>query len=265
MKKRHSRVGGNPDTLKVLLMFFLSVWLPAFAGVTTLNAAPVDYDKVVIKNRDNLRLSAYYHAPERSNPVVVMLHGLASSKEEWLGFAGELNQHGWGWLAYDARGHGESSLTRGTDGGPNGYKYFGPPGRGSEWEKMIDDVGAVLRFLEAEKGIKKNRVILIGASLGANVVLNYAGLTRFEGKIVLLSPGLNYQEVKVEAPIRVVPPSHLLLVAHPADTYAFSSCTLMKESVPKLNFWSDVKAGHGVQMLDDALKPRLFQWLNEEK
>jgi pimeloyl-ACP methyl ester carboxylesterase len=112
--------------------------------MTNLSAAPIDYEKIVFKNRETLRLAAYYHAPEKNNPVFILLHGLASSKEEWLSFGQHLNRQGWGWFAFDARGHGDSSLTRGADGGANGYKYFGAPGRGSDWERMIDDVGAAV-------------------------------------------------------------------------------------------------------------------------
>lgn len=232
---------------------------------SSLLAAPIDYEKVVFKNRENLRLSAFYHAPERNNPVVILLHGLASAKEEWLSFGQFINQKGWGWLAYDARGHGDSSLTRGTDGGANGYKYFSAPGRGSEWERMIDDVGAAVQFLEKDKGVKRSRLVLMGASLGANVALNYAALTRFEGKVVLLSPGLNYQEIKVEEAVRKIPLKNLLLLAHSGDVYAFSSCTLIKDALPAVSFWSDVKPGHGVQMLDPQLATRLTDWLNEKK
>jgi pimeloyl-ACP methyl ester carboxylesterase len=247
-KRRGTRVG----YLAVAIMFSFSF----------LFAAPVDYERVGFKNREGTRFSAFYHAPERNNPVVVMLHGLGSAKEEWLGFCQELSRRGWGWFIYDARGHGETSLTKGEDGAPNGYKYFEARGTGSEWEKMIDDVGSALDYLDKDKGIKKSRINLMGASLGANVVLNYAALTRFSGNVVLLSPGLNYQEIKAQGVIQKLPGKNILLVAHPGDAYSFSSCTLMSQAMPAMTFWSDVKQGHGVQMLDSKLMGRLIDWLN---
>lgn len=236
-----------------------SVFFAFFLLLPRLYAAPLDYEKVVFKNRESLRFSAYFHAPERNNTVFVLLHGLGSAKEEWLNFGQELNRRGYGWLAYDARGHGDSSLTRGADGAPNGYKYL------TQWDRMIDDVGAAVQFLENDKGIKRSRLVFMGASLGANVVLNYAALTRSNANVILLSPGLNYQEIKMDAAVRKVPAKHLLLVAHPGDAYSFSSCTLTKEALPAVSFWFDVRVGHGVQMLDPQLTNRLIDWLHEKK
>jgi hypothetical protein len=38
----------------------------------------------------------------------------------------------------------------------------------------------------------------------------------------------------------------------------------LKRKVPALTFWTDVKAGHGVQMLDDQLLPRIIDWLGKK-
>lgn len=220
-----------------------------------------DLSKVSFKTKDGVVLKAFYQPPSNSKPVVIMLHGLASNKEEWLPFANFLVSKGWGVLAYDARGHGASSKSKDMDGTPNGYQYFGKPGRGSEWERMIDDVGGAVAFIRIEKKLDTTPIYLAGASLGANVSLTYASLARSIKAVILLSPGINFAGFDTEEPIKhmTIP---VLLVASQPDQYSYESCIRLSK-VADVPFWSDVKAGHGVQMLDESLQNRLFEWMSK--
>lgn len=243
-----------PGTISFLFLFSL---------LTPLHANPLGSERISFKTQEGTPLVGFYKSPEKNNHVLVALHGLASSKEEWMMLVTKLDQFGWGWLIYDGRGQGESSLTKGKDNSPNGYRYFSRPGPGSEWDRMVNDLGAAMQFLD-KKGIKKNQVVLAGASLGANICLRYAALTRFPSRVLLLSPGLDYQGVRTDDVVSTLKPSHVLLIAHPSDIYSFQSCLDLKRKVPALTFWTDVKAGHGVQMLDDQLLPRIIDWLGKK-
>lgn len=192
-----------------------------------------------------------------------MLHGLSSSKEEWKPLMLELEKIQWGYLAYDARGHGESSVKKGADGEPVGYRYFGPPKRGSPWERMINDLGAAVYFLTHERSGDPNRIYVAGASLGANVTLNYAALTGKPAGIILLSPGLDYRGVKTGSAIKKVGKLAVLIVAHPNDHYSFESSQKLKATNPNVTFWHDVKPGHGVQMFDASLLTKIMAWLQK--
>ncbi len=217
-------------------------------------------EKVFFKTQDGQILKALYVKPKHG-PVVIMLHGLASGKEEWMPLVEACEKKGWGVLAYDARGHGESSTSRDQSGSPDGYKYFGRPGPGSIWEKMIDDVGSAIRFLRVDQRLKNSPIVLCGASVGANVSLNYASLTKNTKGLILLSPGLSYIEIKSSVPIMRIKNCPTLIVTSTADSYAFESSKELKKLKPSVVFWSDVKAGHGVQMFDEKLISRLVQWI----
>ena len=177
----------------------------------------------------------------------------------------KLVEKGWGVLAYDARGHGESSKTVGKDKRPNGFMRFGPTGPGSPWEKMIDDVGSAVKFLKEKKGVEKRSLFLIGASMGANVSLNYASLTRFLKGAVLLSPGLKYVGIRTDIAIQRKNLCPVLIIASSNDTYALKSSEKLKQLNSKVQLWTDGKAGHGVQMFDDKLIRRLIKWFEDRQ
>jgi alpha-beta hydrolase superfamily lysophospholipase len=159
-------------------------------------AAP---QKITFKTNDNQTLHALFVLP-KNGTMVIMLHGLASAKEEWTPLIEKLTAKGFGVLAYDARGHGTSSTTKDADGNPNGFQYFSRPGPGSPWEQMINDVGAAIKYIRTNvPSTKEVPIYLCGASLGANVALNYASLTRHSVKgLILLSPGQSYVEIKTD-------------------------------------------------------------------
>ncbi|OVE75307.1 hypothetical protein BVX98_07850, partial [bacterium F11] len=205
-----------------------------------------------------------YQPPQENQPTVILLHGLQSTKKEWNSFATACGKKGWGVLAYDARGHGESSKTKDKKGRPNGFQYMGSPGPGSRWERMIDDVGAVLRFCKNKDPKKKHTFFLGGASLGANVSLNYAALSRSIQGVFLLSPGLTYVGISTEDPVKKMK-RPILIVVSSADHYAHQSSLALKRANPQVQLWSDVKEGHGVQMFDQKLISRILQWLDKKK
>src|SRR2546430_2152064 len=95
----------------------LILFLYIFGNVDII-AAEWKPNKVSFKTKDGVTLKANFEKPAAGKPVVILLHGLASSKEEWNPFAEYLAKQGWGVLAYDARGHGSSSKTKDINGSP---------------------------------------------------------------------------------------------------------------------------------------------------
>lgn len=91
----------------------------------------------------NLRLRAEAFGAEGAPPVL-LLHGGGQTRHAWGGTAEALAEDGWGPLAVDLRGHGES------DWSPDGDYAF---------ESFAADVAAVARACAAPP-------VLVGASLG---------------------------------------------------------------------------------------------------
>lgn len=234
----------------------------ALASLLIFSSFPIGAaQKIKFKTSDGQTLIGNYAASKPGQPFVVMLHGLGSAKEEWDPFVHALTEKGIGSLAYDARGHGESSLSKDANGVANGYQSFLQRGRGSAWEKMVDDLGSALKYLEMNHQIPRSRIVVAGASIGANIAIQYSGLSSSVSRIIALSPGQNYQDLQPEKYLDRVAGASVLLVASSADGYSFQSCKFFKARWPSLELWTNVKPGHGTQMFDPSLLSRLTAWI----
>ncbi len=89
-----------------------------------------------------------------TGPAIVLLHGLTATRRYVVQGSRHLERHGHRVVAYDARGHGESSPA------PTPASY--------EYRDLIDDLERVLDDLELE------RVVLAGSSMGAATGLAFA-------------------------------------------------------------------------------------------
>lgn len=132
-----------------------------------------------------------YNLFEVKNPggLVLMIPMMPAVKESWNELAEKLREQGFESLAIDLRGHGESS------GGPDGYLNFSD----QEHQAGILDLSAAADFLirgMPERFVKQKKITLIGASIGANLVLQYLSEHLKIKKAVLLSAGLNYRGIE---------------------------------------------------------------------
>ncbi len=148
--------------------------------------------KVILVTSDDTKIMGEYLKADKTKfdepkGWVVFLHMMPATKESWLDLAKDLQEIGYDSLAIDLRGHGESK------GGPNGYLNFSD----SEHQKSILDVKAAVDFLMKE-GAKNDKIILIGASIGANLSLEFLAENSEVKTSILLSPGINYRGIKTE-------------------------------------------------------------------
>ena len=154
----------------IMALFVIAQWLiaPAInAGVAThapreaipaarTLAAPGARD-VTFPARDGTRLSAWY-VPSRNGAAVVLLHGSHGSRVDTLSQLRMLSSAGYGTLAYDARGHGQSA------GRTNALGWAG-----------ANDLAGAVAFLDHQRGINPRRIAALGLSMGAEEALRAAG------------------------------------------------------------------------------------------
>lgn len=188
--------------------------------------------------------------------MLVLLHGLGSTRAEWAPFEKILKAKGYGTLAYDARGHGDAQTATFH------YKNF----TGEDFRKMADDLTRVVNGLLRRYKIPKKRIILAGASLGANVALNVAAKMPEVAGVMLLSPGLSYATVLTVRPMtdyaaRIRP---IFLAAAPGDGYAFdSTMQLSRLSSEKSRFVVGEGSAHGVALVKGSMLDEILKWLSE--
>lgn len=226
-------------------------------------------EKLTFTSKEGFSINALFVRP--SGPEMktfILLHGLASSQDEWQEFVHDLTRQGYGFLSYDARGHGKSLVIQ--DGMKLTYESFGSPAKNSNWEKMISDLDCAVNFLISNKNIRPSKIGLIGASLGANVCLLYAANNNSVNPVVLLSPGIDYAGLNTSQAILSFKGTKnkyrpIAIIASTNDTYAFqSACYLYKqiESNKKAVLIQGPNSNHGVQMLDKAMVRKIFSWIS---
>jgi dienelactone hydrolase len=114
------------------------------------------YQPVAFKAADGLDIKGWYR-PSSNGATMLVVHGGGGDRTGAMRHAQMLARNGYGVLAYDARGRGES------EGSPNGY--------GWDWEK---DVSGALSYLHSRPEVDRDRIGALGLSTGADVLLHVA-------------------------------------------------------------------------------------------
>lgn len=138
-----------------------------------------------LKTSDGAEIA--YDLYEVLNPKrwFVLVHMMPTTKESWADFAKQAQSAGVASIAIDLRGHGQST------GGPDGYQDF----TDADHQKSLLDIQAAADYL-LEKGVQSHNITLVGASIGANLVLKFIVENPDFKRATLLSPGLNYRGIE---------------------------------------------------------------------
>ncbi len=130
---------------------------------------------VTLDSEDGLRLSHWYHPPaDGAGPVVVVFHGNAGNISHRVPRYSYLVAAGIGVFLVEYRGYG------------------GNPGKPTE-DAITADARVVLDYLGA-RGVRSDRIVLYGESLGCGVVVKMAGERAVAG-VILESPYTSIAEV----------------------------------------------------------------------
>ncbi|AFY73513.1 X-Pro dipeptidyl-peptidase (S15 family) [Synechococcus sp. PCC 7502] len=126
--------------------------------ISVFNSNPED---VKIMTSDGKEIVGWYIKSQKSDKVVILVHGLNSSRthefaDKFSEFGAEMNRQGFSILMIDLRGHGQSSDSRIT---------FGITER--------RDVIAAVNWLK-QKGFKPQKIGALGVSLGSASVIGAA-------------------------------------------------------------------------------------------
>ena len=148
-------------------------WYATWRSPATVGEAPEGFDNLEIIASDGVKLAAWY-APPENGAVIVLLHGAGGSRESIRGYAKMIKDNGFGVLAFDLRGHGES--------GGSGNRYG--------WEGTRD-VGAALDFLKKQIDVKA--VGGLGISVGGEILLGAA--STYPEMKAIVSDGATYRSI----------------------------------------------------------------------
>ena len=185
---------------------YLFIGLTAFFAILLLNgcgeaekaeppapkAASVE---VRFTTEDGVEIYAdYYKGKGDEPPAVILLHMRGADRKSWNPIIDKIVAKGYAVLALDMRGHGKSTK-KGDE--TLDYRDFGREG-GPPWWECKNDVHAAREFLTG-KGIDKDRIAIIGASVGCTIGVHYAAVDNGVKGLILLSPVIEIDESVVQA------------------------------------------------------------------
>jgi pimeloyl-ACP methyl ester carboxylesterase len=201
---------------------------------------------VELTTEDQLSIKAtYYPVTNSPAPALLLVHMVNSNKDVWQKFATTAQQDGYAVLAIDLRGHGESS------------------GESYDYDAMPVDVATALNWLTNRPEIAADRIGLVGASIGANLVLNAAGNDTNIKSVILLSPGLDYSGITANAALASYDKRPVMFVAAENDTYSADSArTLNSLALGQHQLQIYPGNDHGTALLNAqaGLTPMMLAW-----
>ncbi|MFQ5972188.1 MAG: alpha/beta hydrolase [Alphaproteobacteria bacterium] len=152
------------------LMYFPSSDLPTPAAAGAPEMSPV-----TLRTADGLELVAWYAPPAmQALPTIVYFHGNAGNIADRVGKVRPFLDEGYGVTLVSYRGYG------------------GNPGAPTE-QGLYEDGYAALDFM-ASRGIREDRTVLLGESLGTGVAVRMASERRV-GAVILEAPMTSAAEV----------------------------------------------------------------------
>jgi len=158
------------------------------AGADKRGNISASMNKIFLTTKDGIRIAANLYSVEPARGWLVLVHMMPATKESYQELAQRFQNLGYESIAIDLRGHGES------DKGPNGFLKFSD----SDHQKSILDLEAAVNYLIENRGAVADKISFIGASIGANLSLQYISEHPEFETAILLSLGLNYRGIKTE-------------------------------------------------------------------
>lgn len=192
------------ETFFLVPLFFLTGTLPAQPS-----DAPRLEERITLTTDDGWNLNARYLRAAENAPTLVLIHSQKNDLNEWKLWFDYLRRYGYGYIAMDLRGHGNSFLT--PSGSTTSYRAFATSGSNNEFNKMNRDVEAALAYLSTN-GVTGDRIILAGSILGANLAIKAAAIHPDIAMTAAFSPVLNINDVLSVNPLRAYGKRPLLLV-----------------------------------------------------
>jgi alpha-beta hydrolase superfamily lysophospholipase len=209
--------------------------------------------KIEFKTEDGFTIKGNLYESEKN--AVLMLHQFSLDKSTYDSLAKKFQDANYTALAIDLRGHGESLDKNGVKLNYNSFSE-------SDFRSMELDVKAAKEHLEKNGYDLK---VLIGASIGANTVVNYASRDDSIEKIVLLSPGMNYKGIDIEKNAPNVT-AKALVIASEEDAYSFGSSKALVQLMPNAKFRGLKNAGHGTKMFGPTnIEKEIIEWVLPKK
>lgn len=228
--------------------------------VRPLPGAPVE-----LTAADGWKLKAVYRAAAPDQPTFLLLHGRGRRMEWWRRLAVKLSAQGYGYLAWDLRGHGGSQTA--PDGSPLPWRKFKATKIENDWAQVNLDIMAAVAYLQSQ-GVAEESIALAGADVGGSLALKYAAVRPKVPMLILFSPGMSYQEILTVNAMRAYKDRPILLVYGELDKTSARATPILYEFARRSAGERNaavmmVPKRHGHQLLSSEVVAQVLEWIAE--
>ncbi|MDD5491779.1 MAG: alpha/beta fold hydrolase [bacterium] len=113
----------------------------------------MSYEDVTFSSADGIQTIGFFISGKNIKPTVIVLHGYGTNKSDVLTFAEMLHHHDYNVLVFDFRGHGQIK------------------GKCTLGYNETRDLAGAMNYLMTREDIDKNKIGVLGCSMGANVAI----------------------------------------------------------------------------------------------
>ncbi len=228
---------------------------------------PREEERVTLDTADGWKLDARYCKAAPGAPTVVFIHTQKSDLTEWQHWFKPMRRYGFGYLAFDLRGHGNSFIM--PDGSTTTWRAFSVDGQDNEYNRMLRDVDAALAYLSTNS-VTGAQTVLAGSVLGANLAIKAAAIHTELSMVVALSPALNVNGVLSVNPLRAYGRRPILIIAGADRARQYNEFQILnsiaKASCGKANVTVIVEAkGIGPDLVTKYNVRRVLDWIKNPR
>ena len=222
---------------------------------------------VTFKADDNWQIHAKYSNPQNDKPFFLLLHAQKRSHLDFKNIFYHLQKHKYGYLALDLRGHGESIYI--VEETTKTYKSFKLSGADNQFNKMARDIEGAIKFL-ADKEIPKDRLIVMGSLLGANLAIKTAAIHQEIRGVITLSAVLNVNYVLSVNPLKAYGKRPILFVTGTDNKRQYKEFQLLKDLAKTVSGEENIttvieKNGAGSKLLTYNAIRKILAWTKNPK
>jgi len=197
---------------------------------------------VTFETSDGVKIGADFYAPTppadkkaslaEKAPVAILVHMFPADRASWAPLVPKLTEAGVAVLAYDIRGKGGSTEPADKDLAKR-YQEQSPDLFKDAWK----DAEAAKKWLAGQPNCDVSRIVMVGASIGCSISLDYASRDEAVKAVVCLSPGTNYFGVDSVAHIKKCGKRAILLIASDMEYEAVDKLVKASDGVAKGQKW----------------------------
>ncbi len=215
-------------------------------------------EKISFNTDDGVKIVGDWQSAPTILGALALFHMMPETRMSWMPVQRSCAKFNLASLAIDLRGHGDSKET--TDDTTIDYHTF----TDEEHQSTYADVMAAVGWIK-KRGIDKRRIVLGGASYGANLALQFLASDPLLPGAVLLSPSLDYHGIETEESMRDLTYNQsVFIAASQEDKNSFADSKKLFDLAPCQNkiFVPYKGAGHGTSMFayDRELPEKIVAW-----